>query len=287
MDGKDEVDEIKHETIGNSQEPVCYKDDLYYDYSKFNCVRVNRVLKSDKMANEAMESMVKTVMKMIQYNVALSDDILILCYNYCNKFNQKLQTKFIKLLQSVSNECLDFYIKSNMKQHKYAWFKEFLLTSNIWFCDTSTSSNSTTTKKTNQTVVSRSQPKSKVSSPKAKTQIKKMKQTSKMDDKKSDDENIDGKQMVLYHYLEDTINTALLKQKEFIHNEVNNEEKIEGKAWNDLLHFEEYKSTDVTELRQDCITNGIQPDFDEMSLFKIAPNIDNASFDCFAEYVKY
>ena len=44
------------------------------------------------------------------------------------------------------------------------------------------------------------------------------------------------------------------------------------------------KSKNVRALRQDCIENGILPDYSEMELYLIAPNIDNKTINPFEEY---
>ena len=83
-----------------------------------------------------MNGIVPAVIKLIDTKMAISDDLIILCWQYCNRSkntdNTTSDETFLNDLLNCVGDCLTG--KSNYKTRSYLYFKQFLLHSNIWYC---------------------------------------------------------------------------------------------------------------------------------------------------------
>ena len=104
-----------------------------------------------------MNNIVETLMKLIEYKLPISQDLLILAILYCDHRNKQLKQRLINALQSASTDCLDSNNystiantremekqetkmemgkigkgKLNMQRRHQQWFKQYLLSSNAW-----------------------------------------------------------------------------------------------------------------------------------------------------------
>ena len=50
-----------------------------------------------------------------------------------------------------------------------------------------------------------------------------------------------------------------------------------------LIEMKDFVSNEIKELRQDCIENGVKPDFTEKDLWLLVPSIKNKNFDVWEE----
>ena len=102
--------------------------------------------------------------------------------------------------------------------------------------------------------------------------------------------NLEYSGNLLFDKLENIVDKQLLKQKEIIWKCIENEEKNNNKAWNDLCNFgvNYIKKDDVFELRQNKIEKGIQPLYSENELYlincRMSESNNYANYDVFAEY---
>lgn len=219
---------------------------------------------NNETAVSIMNSVVDCVMKLLEDKQVLSDDILVLCFEYCTRVGgQSAKTKeFVKLLQKITKECVG-RAEANpnceiyQQTRDYAWFKEFLLTSNVLLLDTSHQATTTATTATpddDDVKVKNSADKPKI---------------------------IGDSSQLVYDYVNMTVNEELKWQKEYIANEVRKEEEMEADSWKELCHFKEFQT--LNPLRQDRIENGIKPGFEANTLWMLAPNIDNKNFHVFEE----
>ena len=149
------------------------------------------------------------------------------------------------MLEETTKECLDSEYKSEQNARNYAWFRQYLLGSNIWSLPCAAGGNCG-------------------------------------NDSKDNGSNV----KVVYDVIEPTIDAILTKQQVFLYNSVINEMKENKLAWEKLSGLKEFRKINnvISDLRQDCIPNGILTEFSENELFKIAPLIDNKHFDAFEEY---
>ena len=99
-------------------------------------------------------------------------------------------------------------------------------------------------------------------------------------------------------YIRKTIETGLQRQQEYIWDNIQNEDKIDSKSWHQILNFSNElvsssmpdnnnNNNNMTELRQDCIPNGIGFDkgIRKQDIYTMAPLIDKSSnFDVFNEF---
>lgn len=95
--------------------------------------------------------------------------------------------------------------------------------------------------------------------------------------------------LYFFGFERETIESGLQSQKEFIWKNVQNEETIDGKSWNDIIDFDVHLTgiDELTELRQDGIPNGIGFDIgmSKQDIYTMAPLIDKSSnFDVFNEF---
>ena len=103
---------------------------------------------------------------------------------------------------------------------------------------------------------------------------------------------------ILYKFIDSTVNEALIKQQEFVWDNVQNEEKLDKasneKEWSKILNFtypsdeskesKESSNGEKKQLRQDAIENGIKPDKSEIDLFMQLTKMGNSGFDLISSY---
>lgn len=104
----------KTKTLENENE----HNELHFDYN--DCMPA---LMGSKEAMGVMEKMVECMINLIDYRLPLSDDLLVLCWEYCQMTNNKeLSDKFIKIIQKSVGESLNFENKTKTRDH--TWFRQ-------------------------------------------------------------------------------------------------------------------------------------------------------------------
>ena len=88
-----------------------------------------------------VNGIVSVVMKLMDTKMVISDDLMLLCWIYCDSIrsskNNAVKNQFLKSLLNCITDCLSG--KSEYKLRNYMYFKQFLLHSNIWYCKDSES----------------------------------------------------------------------------------------------------------------------------------------------------
>ena len=268
---------MKHELLesydrrGNIFYKDLYSDDFYRKYSQFSGLNGNSsvICKNTKEANLLMSNVVLGVIRLLETKMVISQDLLILCFEYCkmvsneNKNNSSysynsnsgskndLLTQFIDTLNNVTKECLASNAQTTTeidkltKQRSYAWFKEYLLNSNIWLAKYETSTGG------------------------GDVEVK-------TDDSENKDENGNRKLGILYDTVLDTVNKQLELQKAYIWSAFERVQKEEAQDYEKVLDFDN-KAARVTfnrELRQDRINDGIKSLNSEDEVLLIAATMD-------------
>ena len=131
----------------------CYVDCLYFKLKQINglsCnINVDEKIKRDKHNGKyngtmIMKYLVKCLMSLLELNMAISDDLFVLCGIYChycclmNKVAKekdvqmyKIGDEFFDIVTDLIIECLDGD-DNHFKTRNYQWFKEYILHSNFW-----------------------------------------------------------------------------------------------------------------------------------------------------------
>ena len=96
-------------------------------------------IKSSKNGSEIMDKIVNGVILLISRKCPLSEDVLILCFEYCKMMaqyynNENLLNTFVETLRNTVYQCLVSTKSHQYKVFYYHWLKEYLLTSNVWLC---------------------------------------------------------------------------------------------------------------------------------------------------------
>ena len=260
---------------------------LYVDFGKFNGLtgvsvgqhsRSNSASVLQKTMNifsningngaRIMDNVVKGMIGLLEKKLVISDDLLVLCMEYCHNVNTggDLLNKFLNALQSACNECL-MHPKDDdkYKRRNHAWFEQFLLFSNIWLCKTPTI-------KLNNKIDSTGGNESKVKDEIEYTTAKG-----------------DGNVAVLYDLLDATVNEALKTMQKYIWSHVGREIDTDKRSWDVLSSFgekgngEELKFEDG--IRQDSIKNGIKSEESEIKLYETLLSMDKTTnnYDVFSE----
>ena len=119
---------------------ICDEDCLYIDFNKLKGVinyNNNIGVKEKQMI---MDNLTLNMISLIDKKCAISDGILILCFEYCAMkakyyYSYSLLDKFTSVLENMVQTCLDDKYQSNeTKLFDYHYFKHFFLKSNIWLC---------------------------------------------------------------------------------------------------------------------------------------------------------
>ena len=291
--------------------------ELCFDYGELPGVKNSKTLSNKKDANSVLNNLVSTVISLMNDKQPISDDMLILCFQYCKsilksnnskdgtskKFqikknsNVKLAQNFMVIFQKVGKECLliesdndekdDSKEKEKEKENNalsirnYQWFRQYLLFSNVWLMELQTESQ--LNKKSHSINSSGSKNKSIEPSNSLLSSSLKIGTMDSLTRDTSENDIVD-QSLLLYDTIDSTVDIALRQQQEFIYNHVLMEEKTENKEWNDIISVNDMISNNISHLRQDCIPNGFRSEYNESQLWRIAPRVDNQNFDCFEEY---
>ena len=260
----------KHEMIQVSDDSVIknelFLDSFYYNYDSFKIMKHNKDNEDNKV--KLLESIVMTTMNLLKNKLVICDELLILSFEICknidinNNRNDKsllsqssssLFNKFSDVLKECVSDCLnDSGMIGDQNVRNYYYFKEYLLFSNVWLCKNSNDNNN------------------------------------KINNSNNNTEDMDNSSRLLFNMIDSVIDKQLLKQKEFIYNNVTNEEKTDGNNWIKLCNFGITNDSDGNNgviLRQDSIFNGIKPlqSAKELYLMKCDMN-ENDNYDIMTEH---
>ena len=218
-----------------------------------------------KEAKSFLNAIVKGVLFLLNKKTVVSEDLLILSFEYCRMLQEhytdsEMLVEFIQVLNNCVQDCLDSsksYPVTDTNYHtkiyKYHWFKSYLLQSNLWLC---------------------------------KYDSKNRKEEHSDDEVKQNEDNL-----LYFHIARKGIEKALYHQKEYIWENVENEEKLDSKSWNELLRFgtesdNSYKhlsSKNCVSIRQDKIEHGIVSNISKEDIYTSLPMVDGSDYDIFNE----
>ena len=137
---------LKHEKDAHGD---FYTDDLLVNFNQFSGLKIKGLVlgdhesfgdkvshdKSIELAAIGITQFVRGIIQLLLKKCAISDDMLILCFEYCKAVKGNLIDEFKNALRKTVCECLAIGFKQKeTKDYYYAWFKEYLLTSHIWLC---------------------------------------------------------------------------------------------------------------------------------------------------------
>ena len=237
--------------------------ELFYDFDKFKGLTqdIPDTGNRGNSTSSGMDSLVTSIITLLKHKCPISDDLLILALEYSKTSkNDKLLNQLCQALSQVLQQCLDKqYQCPETKSFDYFWFKEYLLNSNIWLCSIGKKSITNSSSSINDDDDSKEEQKQQRQTP--------------------------SHHKLLYHTIaRNVVTEALVKQKEFIWESVENESKTNKDIWNGILNFNP-KLKSNTSLRQDTITNGIESQVKNEDIYPSVPLMDNNSnFDVFNEY---
>ena len=114
-------------------------DELYYRLGKLTSGL--SIVGDDDVKNglNIINGIISVVMKLIETKMIIQDELVILSWIYCNYCsrsgsNSDIKNKFLDSLIYCVEECLSSS-KTEYKIRNYLYFKQFLLHSNIWYCN--------------------------------------------------------------------------------------------------------------------------------------------------------
>ena len=204
-----------------------------------------------------MNKIVATVMLLLSKKSVVSEDLLVLCFEYCKMVKEQYNDssmfdKFVQILKDTVVDCLDstkkygaIDVNFHTKSFKYHWFKQFLLKSNIW--------------------------------------LSKYNDNDSKDNKDTNDRHgITDEKLLYYEIAKQAIEKPLRNQKEFIWNNVEKEEKFDKDSWNEILTFGSERE-DIIKLRQDSIEHGIVSTLNTANVYTLLPIVNVNDFDIFNE----
>ena len=265
---------IAHEAL--SDDPDDYKDlfidDLYRPLSNFiglsNTFSINQTQKEkgkEKFDGHGVMNDILTCMtSLLEKKMAFSQDMLVLCVIYCNEFEitngdyKKQADQFIETLEFVTHECLHTKTEKSgdkdnnsidYKERNYQWFKMFLLHSNVWLAKKH-NTNNTENKDEDAN-------------------------ENKGNDSDNDNADDDFKNSILYVNALKVVNQKLLKQKQYVWDNIKREEKENDKLSNQLITYGNGFDSSGAILRQDEIEKGVVPKENELELILQAVSLED------------
>ena len=96
----------RHAPFNVIQNPYHFTDELYFDYGKFSKITMNKQISTHNASIETMNVFANTVKNLVSYKMPVNDEMLVLAFEYCTKFNKQLADEFEQVLRTVSQECL-------------------------------------------------------------------------------------------------------------------------------------------------------------------------------------
>ena len=88
---------------------------------------------------------------------------------------------------------------------------------------------------------------------------------------------------LLFEYVGDLVDKLIIKQKEYIRDSIENEEKQDNQEWNKLCNFNKYNNSEI-QFRQDRINNGIKSFKSVKDAYLAAIKISNPQFDVLTQF---
>ena len=258
---------VEHNKIETCQYDDHYEDDFYRNYSDFTGLIERDVICKDnnfKDAISCMNHVVACVIGLLKSQMIVSDDILVLCFEYCQDANHsELLQQFVGALNDTIHQCLG---KKSLRNYMY--FKQFLLFSNVWFCRMNNSNANGRGDGINNTVTVTVN---------------------------SDNDEKESNETLLFDSIVKVTDVELIKQKQLIWDNVKNEEKSDAEHWDKVCNFgsdvkvNNNSNNNGAPLRQDEINGGILSYESKQNLHMIAATMDEnnnekSDYDLFNEY---
>ena len=99
----------------HQRESKYFENELFYDYSQYN--QCNKIFEqSPKEAQQFMARVVNNIINLLKQYVAVSDDLLVLSFEYCCRYDSSLRDQFVNVLKNICQNCLS--IKTNHDKDK-------------------------------------------------------------------------------------------------------------------------------------------------------------------------
>ena len=223
----------------NKNKEVHKRDPLYYDYN--NCYFIDPVTSKPKKAKFIMKFICEVCVKLIIDKQPISDDLLVLCYNYCKLYDSEQAQRIRTALKEAVSECLQQNYK-NVRNTE--WFKHYLLNSNIWLLDSFELQNKQQNDKDDN---DESKDKEKENINNMLAPISALKLPQDMDVPSASQERISVfretvlprvKKKLLYTYFIDIMNKQEQTQHEFISIKMSEEQEKHKEAWNQIKYYD-------------------------------------------------
>lgn len=169
---------------------------------------------------------------MLEKQLPISQDMTIFCLECCKlpSNGTQLMEQFIATIQKVTEKCLSTKDKNNAdydinKARSYAWFKQYLLHSNIWFVKFDKPLESEVVETNTEDTVTATVTATSTTTPATSIQS-------------------ESQSLLLYDVIESTIEKELMKQKEFIWGHISESQKLQPQLWKQLMKFDNEEKPD-------------------------------------------
>ena len=129
---------------------------LYVNFSDFEDLIGDTKNNDTGGGDSVMVALTNVLLKLLAKNLPITQDLLVLCFEFVkNSNNNEFLDAFVRTLKSVCSDCLEGYSYNKrlentkktsdsllwnvIKHRNHSWFRQNLLSSNIWLCNLSTS----------------------------------------------------------------------------------------------------------------------------------------------------
>lgn len=255
----DSCQNVQHRSLMyNGQRINAYSSDsLLVKMNDFFGLSVSNLTMKDGIF--ILDGILSMVLKFIESKVTICDELLIICLEYANCVNNN---EFVAKLLDCVRQCLEDNHGSIYKLRNYLYFKQFLLNRYdvecfaLVYCFCVDYIHCNDGKIKNHTEYSN-------------IWIGK--------------DLVNGNNKLLFDYINEMVDQLLIKQRQYIWDNVQNEEKSDCENFTKLCQFNINVDGSMT-LRQDCIPNGIQSLKQEKDIYLTNLRLDQ--YDRRRDYVK-
>ena len=102
---------------------------LLYDYNQ--CKNIDRVTSTPGVAQNVMQFLTEACVRLIEDKQPISDDLLVLCYDYCKDYDVKEAQRLETVLKKTIRQCL----REDIDSRSAEWFKLYIQSSNVLLLD--------------------------------------------------------------------------------------------------------------------------------------------------------
>ena len=113
----------------SNAKPDNSKHSLLYEYSQ--CKNIHLVTTTPSVAQKVMKFLTEACLRLIEDRQPISDDLLVLCHEYCKDFDVKEAKRLEKVLKDTIRQCL----REDIDSRSTEWFKVYIPSSNVLLLD--------------------------------------------------------------------------------------------------------------------------------------------------------